>query len=191
MHVPRLPQSADQRGPAGLAAGHPARSGVCRCVVSPTAATLSRELSVTSLYIGDRVAHGSDRAALERVLSLLGRDKRDAVVLANVNLGGRQIDLIVGLEEMALVIEAKGHSRPIRGGRNGLWQYQAASGDWVNFRNPYLQALDAKNKVRDAMGSIVGSEGPVPGCGRHLHTGHSGWLQGLRGRLQGLSGRAE
>ena len=117
---------------------------------------------MTSLYIGDRVAHGSDRAALERVLSLLGRDKRDAVVLANVNLGGRQIDLIVGLEEMALVIEAKGHSRPIRGGRNGLWQYQAASGDWVNFRNPYLQALDAKNKVRDAMGSIVGSEVPYP-----------------------------
>ena len=117
---------------------------------------------MTKLYIGDLIGHGSDQAALEQVLALLARDQRDAVVLANVNLGGRQIDLIVGLKEMVLVIEAKGLSRPFRGGTNGPWQYQAASGDWVNFRNPYLQALDAKNKVRGAMGSIVGPEVPYP-----------------------------
>ncbi len=117
---------------------------------------------MTSLYVGALIEHGSDRAVLKEVLSLLARNQRDAVVLANVNLGGRQIDLIVGLEEMALVVEAKGHSRPIRGGTNGHWQYQAPSGDWVNFRNPYCQALAAKNKVRDAMRSIVGSEVPYP-----------------------------
>ena len=117
---------------------------------------------MTSLYIGAPIEHGSDRAVLKEVLSLLARDRRDAVVLANVNIGGRQIDLIVGLAEMALVIEAKGFHRPVRGGVNGAWQYQAASGDWLDFRNPYLQALDAKHKVRDAMASVVGSGVPYP-----------------------------
>ena len=118
---------------------------------------------MTNLFIGARIEHGSERAVLKEVLSLLARDQRDAVVLANVNLGGRQIDLIVGLEEMALVIEAKGFHRPVRGGVNGAWQYQAPSGDWVDFDapgNPYRQALDAKYKVRDAMGSIVGAQVP-------------------------------
>ena len=117
---------------------------------------------MTSLYIGAPIEHGSDKAVLKEVLSLLARDQRDAVVLANVNLGGRQIDLIVGLAEMALVIEAKGFHRPVRGGVNGAWQYQAASGDWLDFPNPYLQALGAKLKVRDAMASVVGSGVPYP-----------------------------
>ena len=117
---------------------------------------------MTSLYIGAPIEHGSDTAVLKEVLSLLVRDQRDAVVLANVNLGGRQVDLIVGLEEMALVIEAKGFHRPVRGDVNGAWQYQAASGDWLDFRNPYLQALGAKLNVRDAMASVVGSDVPYP-----------------------------
>lgn len=117
---------------------------------------------MTTLYIGALIEHGSDQAVLREVLSLLARDQRDAVVLANVNLGGRQIDLIVGLEEMALVIEAKGFHRPVRGGVNGAWQYQATSGDWLDFRNPYLQALDAKHKVKDAMALVVGNDVPYP-----------------------------
>lgn len=118
---------------------------------------------MTSLYIGGPINHGSDQAVLKEVLSLVARDQRDAMVLANVHLGGRQIDVIVGLEEMALVIEAKGVSRPIRGGENGVWQYQAASGNWEDFDtpgNPYQQALDAKHEVRDKMGSIVGAQVP-------------------------------
>lgn len=96
---------------------------------------------MTSLYIGALIERGSDRAVLKEVLSLLARDHRDAVVLANAHLGGRQIDLIVGLEEMALVVEAKGFHRPVRGGVNGAWQYKAASGDWLDFPIPIFRPL--------------------------------------------------
>jgi hypothetical protein len=37
-------------------------------------------------------------------------------------------------------------------GANGPWQVRLASGQWKDFRNPYLQARDAALALRDAMG---------------------------------------
>ena len=120
---------------------------------------------MTNLYIGSPITHASERVVLERILDLLAPDGRPAVILANVSLGTRQIDFIVGLNDLALVIEAKGFTRPIRGGENGPWQVQVTSGDWKNFQspwNPYVQARDAALEVRDAMRSFGGGDVPYP-----------------------------
>ena len=117
---------------------------------------------MTSLYIGSPIAHASERAVLKRVLDLVSRDGRPAVVLANISMEACQIDFVVGLSELALVIEAKGFARPIRGGENGPWQVQAISGDWEDFRNPYVQARDAALVLRDAMRSFGGGDVPYP-----------------------------
>lgn len=108
---------------------------------------------MTELYVGSRIEHESERVVLQRIVDLLARDQRPAVILANTNLGDRQIDFVVALSDIVLVIEAKGFTRPIRGGENGPWQVQVASGDWKDFRSPYLQARDAALKVRDAVRS--------------------------------------
>ena len=102
---------------------------------------------------------------LDRILKILARDHRQAVILGNVSLGAHQIDFIVGLNELAIVIEAKGFSRPVRGGVNGSWQVQVASREWKNFKspgNPYIQARDAALDVKDAMCKFVNRDIPYP-----------------------------
>lgn len=120
---------------------------------------------MTNLYIGSLIEHESERVVLEQILDWLASYGRPAVVLANVVLGGRQIDFIVGSNELTLVIEAKGFTRPVRGGKNGSWQVQVTSGDWKNFQspsNPYVQARDAALEVKDAMRLFGGGEVPYP-----------------------------
>ena len=117
---------------------------------------------MAELYIGSRIEHESERAVLQRIVELLARDRRPAVILANANLGDCQIDVVVALSDMVLVIEAKGFTRPIRGSENGPWQVQVASGEWKDFRSPYLQARDAAFKVRDAVRSFERREIAYP-----------------------------
>ena len=116
------------------------------------------------IYIGDSVRYASERAILERLVQLLGAARQPAIVLANISIEGQQIDALVATGSLALVIEAKAFNRPVRGGENGPWQVRLASGQWKNFRNPYLQAREAALAVRDAMGVFNGSEAPYPGA---------------------------
>lgn len=133
-----------------------------KALVDPSAKEVSAIPPLTDLYIGSPIEYESERAVLKQVLDLLARDGRPAVVFANVSLKARQIDFIVGLSDLVLVIEAKGFTRPVRGGENGPWQVQVTSGDWKNFRNPYVQARDAALEVRDAMRSFAGGNVPYP-----------------------------
>ncbi len=116
------------------------------------------------IYIGDSVRYASERAVLERLAHLLGAARQPAVILANVSIDGRQIDALVATGSLALVIEAKAFNRPVRGGENGPWQVRLASGQWKNFRNPYVQAREASLAVRDAMSAFNGSDAPYPGA---------------------------
>ena len=124
--------------------------------------TGSREYEQPTLYVGSRIEHESERAVLQRIVDLLSRGRRPAVILANANVGTRQIDFVVALNEMVLVIEAKVYGRPIRGRENGPWQVQLASGEWKDFPSPYRQARGAALSVRDAMRSFVRREIPYP-----------------------------
>lgn len=110
------------------------------------------------IYIGSRLEHASERAVLEEIFRAVPLCKSPTIVLANVNLNICQIDIILARDDLTLVIEAKGYSRPVRGGENGAWQVHLASGGWKDFENPYLQALAAKNALRDAMRAFIGSD---------------------------------
>lgn len=79
-----------------------------------------------------------------------------------VNLGGRQIDLVIAIDRAALVTESKGFTSAVRGGRNGDWEAHLASGVWKKFANPYLQAHGEKLALRDAMQSFAGGDVPYP-----------------------------
>lgn len=114
------------------------------------------------ILVGSPVQYESERSVIEQLVRLLAADSLPAVIFANISLFSRQIDLVVALDNMALVIEAKSYTRPIRGGENGPWQVQVASGGWKEFRNPYAQARDAALAVRDAMRSFAGSEVEYP-----------------------------
>ena len=119
-------------------------------------------MSGIEIHIGSPIEHGSDRAVLKRVAELLSAKGGDALILANVNLGGRQIDLVVALDHLTLVIEAKGFAVPVRGAQNGAWQVCVASGGWKNIPNPYLQTVGAKYALRDAMQSFSGTDVAYP-----------------------------
>jgi hypothetical protein len=114
------------------------------------------------IYIGGPIEHASEREGLERVVALLAADGVSAVLLANVTMGSRQIDLVVALDHFTLLLEEKAYSVPVRGGANGQWQVRLASGEWKNMPNHYLQALGAKNALRDAMSQFAGGDVAYP-----------------------------
>jgi hypothetical protein len=115
------------------------------------------------LYLGAPIVHASERMVLSHVVETLRVERITALILANVHLSGRQIDLIVATDEFALVIEAKQSSRPLRGTQNGHWEFQAATGEWKSIgRNYYQQTLDARHAVRDAMGAFSPSPAAYP-----------------------------
>ena len=72
-------------------------------------------------------------------------------MFANFTVGSHQIDLVVVLDGLVLVIEAKTGRSPVRGGANGAWQARLATGEWRDFANPYLQTRDAVFALKDAM----------------------------------------
>ena len=111
------------------------------------------------IYIGSNIEHASERALLEALYHGLAGDTRSAIILGNVNLGGRQIDAIAIREDLILVLEAKAFARAVRGTSNGQWEVQLASGQWKEFSNPWIQVVEAKNALRDAMRSFSGATG--------------------------------
>lgn len=119
------------------------------------------EASWVDIYIGSPIEHESERSTLDQLVRLLEEKQLSAIIFANISLASRQIDFVVSLDDLTLVIEAKGGTRPIRGGENGDWEFQVASG-WKAFRNPYVQARDAALAVKDAMLSFFDADVPYP-----------------------------
>jgi hypothetical protein len=114
------------------------------------------------IFIGAPIEHKSERATLVRAVSFLSAQRIPAVVLANVNLGGRQIDLVIGLDQGALVVESKALSSAVRGSESGDWQVRLRSGRWKEIPNAYVQALNEKLALRDAMAAFDGADVPYP-----------------------------
>lgn len=119
-------------------------------------------LASTEIFIGAPIEHASERATLLRVCEYLSAHGTSAVILANVNLGGRQIDLVVGLDQGALVVESKEFTSPVRGSENGLWEVRLASGRWKESPNAYTQTMAEAHALRDAMGRFAGNDVPYP-----------------------------
>ncbi len=120
------------------------------------------EAAAMEIYVGAPIEYESERSTLKQIERLLTDDRRSAIVFANISIDSRQIDFVLALDDLVLVIEAKSYSRPVRGGENGPWQVQVASGDWKDIPNLYDQALNAKYAVKDAMRSFCRTEVPYP-----------------------------
>jgi hypothetical protein len=103
------------------------------------------------IFIGAPIEEESERHALIVLLNALTKRGKWAVVFANFNLATRQIDLLVGTDQQALVIEVKGITRAIQDAPNGDWQMRTSGGVWKRIRNPYQQVLQAKYALRDEM----------------------------------------
>lgn len=114
------------------------------------------------IFVGAPIEHASERATLQHAYEFLSAQQIPAVILANVNFGDRQIDLVIALEGAALVAESKGDTSALRGGHNGDWETRLASGAWKKTRNAYLQAFGEKLALRDAMQTFAGSDAPYP-----------------------------
>ncbi|WP_025600725.1 nuclease-related domain-containing protein [Burkholderia sp. WSM2230] len=108
----------------------------------------------TEIYVGGKIEHASERKFIASALSWLCDQGLHAVVLANIEIDGRQIDCIVATNNFVSVVEIKASQLPLRGDLNGAWSRLSASGEWTDYTNAYQQAVGAKNRVRDAMQAI-------------------------------------
>jgi Nuclease-related domain len=85
-------------------------------------------LASIEIFIGAPIEHASERATLKHAYEFLSAQGIPAIILANVNLGDRQVDLVIAIDRAALVTESKGFTSAVRGGHNGNWEAQLASG---------------------------------------------------------------
>ncbi|MBL8552845.1 MAG: AAA family ATPase [Phenylobacterium sp.] len=85
------------------------------------------------------------------VAERLQQTRTPFVIIANAQIGGRQIDCVVAIASSATLIEVKASRTPVRGGLNGAWARRDAGGSWRPYGNAYQQAVGAKNALRDAM----------------------------------------
>lgn len=108
-------------------------------------------MSKIEIFVGDLVNHGSDKMVLAKVVEQLEHLDRPAIVIANLEIG-RQLDLVVALDDLTLVIEAKAFRTAIHGSENGLhWEAQTGSGRWKPTGNALQQTRAAKLALRDRM----------------------------------------
>lgn len=114
------------------------------------------------IFIGAPIEYDSERATLHRAYEFLSAQDIPAIILANVNLGERQVDLVIAIDRAALVAEAKGFTSAVRGSENGDWEVRLASGTWKKTANSYVQVLGQKMALRDAMRRFAGHEAPYP-----------------------------
>lgn len=110
------------------------------------------------IYIGARLEHQSDLDALRMAHAAALQSHGWAYIFANFNVRGRQVDLAVFTDTTTLVIEAKSYRQPIQGGMNGLWSQLGPYGR-RQVGNAYEQALEAKNRLRDALQDITSVDG--------------------------------
>ena len=108
-------------------------------------------MTTIEIYIGAHIEYASERSVLERAVEVLSEDGTPAIILANLNIAKRQIDLVVCVEGRTLVVEAKGANLPLRGRVNGNWE-KHSNGRWKSVNgNYYKQTLEENYALRDAM----------------------------------------
>ena len=112
---------------------------------------MSGDLVASKIYIGEPIGYDSERKFVASTVRWLEKQQIPFVVLANLHLGGRQIDCVVATAHSVSVVEVKSSYLPVRGDVNGIWARFHTSGDWRPYTNAYQQALAAKNALRDAM----------------------------------------
>ncbi|WP_338012254.1 hypothetical protein [Pseudomonas mandelii] len=124
-----------------------------------------------------------------------------ATVMVNINLKGRQLDIVVGTDRLTLVLEAKASTMPLSGTTNGPWTVYTRSGRSRTTGNAYSQAIGEKNALRDALRDFLGEvEGypdahvvfvPELATGSQLSFDFKVTYGGINGLATQLAGRSE
>lgn len=102
------------------------------------------------IFVGEPVRYESERLVLNFVHEHLSQRSEWAYLFANFNVDGAQVDLLIATERNTLVVEAKTYTLPVRGGLDGPWELIGSARPRPT-RNAYVQALAAKNALRDVM----------------------------------------
>lgn len=120
---------------------------------------MSGDVVANKIFVGAPIDQDSERKFLASMVQWLEERQTPFVVLANLHIGGRQIDCVVATAHGVSVVEVKSSYLPVRGDLNGTWVRFHASGEWQAYPNAYQQVLTAKNSLRDAMMTVkpVGS----------------------------------
>lgn len=108
-----------------------------------------------TIYLGAPIEHTSERRVVATLVERLEQNQTPYVVIANAQIGGRQIDCLIASASFATLIEAKASRTPVRGHLNGVWTRRDAGGSWRPYGNAYQQAVGAKNALRDAMSALT------------------------------------
>jgi hypothetical protein len=114
------------------------------------------------LYFGSAEAlNSSEKNVLERILRRLAEHGQAAIVICDISLRERQVDIVVGTETTTLQLEIKGYRAPVTGQQNGQWTLAAADGTTTLVKNGYQQALRNNHALRDAMSEHLPNDLPV------------------------------
>lgn len=116
--------------------------------------------SKVAIYTGSPIEYESERLAFEAIFKLVGSIDRESLLIANVNIGQTQVDLIVAFDKTCYVFEVKGTQREIKGDVNGLWSQKTSVTTWAPIRNYYDQAMKAGYVMRDQLSHFLGRQVP-------------------------------
>nr|WP_183580364.1 NERD domain-containing protein [Mucilaginibacter sp. X5P1] len=120
------------------------------------------DLPTIEFYIGAPIIYRSEILCIHHFIDLLKKERLTAILIANVNINLRQIDLIIALENKTIVVEIKGSHLPISGTVNGDWQMQLPNGEKKVIGNYYNQTLNAKHIVKDMITTVKGADTGYP-----------------------------
>ena len=106
------------------------------------------------IYIGAPILHESERNLLSALHDHITITNLSCIVLANLELKGRQFDFVVLTPSGVHVVDAKSVSSPVKGDINGSWHRLLPNEQWGYYKNGYHQVLDCKNLLRNVMPGI-------------------------------------
>ncbi len=133
-----------------VGAGAVLESSTVGLAVSVSAVPRQSMKPTTLIFIGTPLEGEEARFLRALHADLSGRE---ALILANFEAEGRQIDFVVVTPKYTALLEHKHFPLPIFGQQNGDWEYFNAAGARVRYSggNPWQQARGAKYALSDAM----------------------------------------
>lgn len=97
------------------------------------------------VWVGEKPEHPNERRAIVALANGLERLENMYMLLANFNVGGRNIDLVVIKHDALFLIELKHCDGKLFGGVNGPWYVESANGERKRLnpgrKNPYNQII--------------------------------------------------
>lgn len=97
------------------------------------------------VWVGEKPENPNERRAIVALANGLERLDGLYIILANFNVGGRTIDLVIIKQDAIFIIELKHCDGKIFGGVNGPWYIESANGNRKRLnpgrKNPYNQVV--------------------------------------------------